>query len=502
MRFLLPTTLAFLLFAPDAVTSLSHGQEVNSTVDVRRSPTVVAVEKAQPAVAAVYAYGKDSGGNGSGSVIDPRGYVLTAKHVLKEQHIVLLGGRSPLRASIVGSMPEFDIAILKLGEQAFNRPGSPTYPRDSLPPDFIRLGIDSEVRLGETVLNIGSPGGRGIVVTQGIISAVAFTLTNPLALATQSATAFDELVQFDAASNPGNSGGPIVNLLGEQIGIAVSGINSEEGIHFALPLKTIRRSIPAILNSEFRHQYVSGIEVDPQLASVIVTDVAADSPAAEVGIRVGDQLLSVDGRALRDPIDWEFTRYEWRIDDQVTLGIKRDQETLSVSLRLAERTRKAGVEVAATAPGLQCRFAPYDPRLPFPLDDDQKPAGPPIVIAKVEPKPKSASRDEHYELLIEGLLQVDEAGVYRLGLNSDDGSRLYVHDQLLIDNGGNHAAITRTGWVDLQAGLHPIRIEFYEDEGGQELEFLMARDDAELAPVAAEQLFHQVDPPAATPAED
>ncbi len=500
MKILSPTAPAISCIALLTFAWTGHAQESKMSVDIRRSPTVIAIEKAQPAVAAVYAYDDNGGGSGSGAVIDPRGYLLTAKHVVKQQHIVLLGGRPPLRASVVGTMPEYDVAILRLGEQAFNRPASPTFPRAALPPDFIQLGIDRDVRMGETILNIGSPGGRGIVATQGIVSAVAFTGVNPLSLATQSATAFDELLQFDASSNPGNSGGPVVNLLGQQIGMAVSGINSEEGIHFALPLKTLRHSIPAILNSEFRNRYTSGISVDPQLASVVVTGVAEDSPAAEADIRVGDQIVSIDGRALRDPVDWEFTRFEWRADDHFTLGLQRGTQTLSASLTLAKRFGQIGVDVAATEPGLLCRFALYDPRLPHPLDDDQFPAGPPTIIATVQPKPKSLTSDDHYELVIEGLINIDKAGVYRLGLRSDDGSRLYVHHQRVIDNSGNHAAITRTGWVDLQAGMHPIRIEFYEDEGQQTLDFLIAKDDAELEPVVAEQLFHQVDTPAQAPA--
>lgn len=476
-----------------------NAQDAPVVEDIRRTPTVIVIEKTQPAVAAVYSFGDHGNSSGSGSVIDPRGYVLTAKHVVKQEHIVLLGGRPPLRASIVGTMPEYDVALLKLGQQAFNRPASPNFPRVALPPDFIQLGLDHEVRIGETVLNIGSPGGRGIVATQGIVSAVAFTGVNPLAIATQSATAFDELLQFDAASNPGNSGGPVINLLGQQIGMTVSGINTEEGIHFALPLKTLRHSIPAILNSELRHRFNSGLTVDPQLAQVIVTDVAQDSPAAAADIQVGDEITSVDGRALRDPIDWEFTRFDWRPEQQVMLGIQRGPTLFSASLKLAHRVGLPGVEVAATEPGLLCRYALYDPSNPQPLDDDQHPASPPIVIATVGPKPESLPRDDHYELAIDGLLKINESGVYRLGLASDDGSRLYLHDRLLIDNGGNHAANTRTNWADLQAGMHPIRIEFYEDEGQQELSLYIALGDAELTPVAAESLFHPVDPPAETP---
>ncbi|TWU56073.1 trypsin-like peptidase domain-containing protein [Rubripirellula reticaptiva] len=481
---------------------IGYSQDDFQVVDVRRSATVTAIEKSQPAVAAVYAFDDGRRGTGSGSVIDPRGYVLTAKHVVMKDHIVLLGGRPPLRASLIGTMPEFDVAILKLGEQALHRPGAPTHPRANLPPDFIRLSVEADVRMGETVLNIGSPGGRGIVATQGILSAVAFTGVNPLALATQSSTAFDEMLQFDAASNPGNSGGPLVNLLGQQIGMAVSGIPGEEGVHFALPLKTIRHSIPAILNSELRHRYISGITIDPQLADVVVSEVAGESPASAAGIQPGDQIISVGGRGLRDPIDWEFTRFDWRPGDQCTLGIRRGDETMSASIKLSQRTGRPGQQVAATEPGLLCRQSPYDPRLPNPLDEGQRPEGPPTIMTVVGPKPDSLSQEDHYELLIEGLLKVDHAGVYRLGLRSDDGSKLYVHDELLIDNNGNHAPIVRTDWVDLQAGLHPIRIEFYEDEGDQVLELLMAKGDRELEAVSTDRLFHQPESNAAETASE
>jgi S1-C subfamily serine protease len=463
-----------------------------ATVDIRRTATVAAVETVQPAIAAVYAFGENKQGTGSGSVIDPRGYVLTAKHVMLKQHIVLLGGRPPLKAELIGTSPEFDVAILKLDGPAFDRPGSPAYPREKLPLDFVRLGVDAQVRMGETILNVGSPGGRGIVVTQGIVSAVAFTGINPLAMATQSSTAFDEMLQFDAASNPGNSGGPIINLLGEQVGLTVSGIPSEEGIHFALPMKTVRDSIPAILNSELKHRYTSGISIDRQSSKVIVSNVDENSPASAGDIQIGDEIISVDGRELRDPIDWEFTRFSWRPGDQITLGIKRSKQSFDVPLKLSHRIGKVGIEVEATEPGLACRFAAYDARIANPLDDDLKPSGEPTVIATVVPKPVHVKQEDHYELVIEGLLKIEHPGAYRLGIRSDDGSQLFVHDRLVIDNGGNHSPKLRTNWVDLQAGWHPIRIEFYEDEGGQVLDFLMALGDSELTAVGPDVLYHSV----------
>lgn len=463
----------------------------DAAADIRRTAAVVAVEKVQPAIGAVYAFGKQGQGTGSGSVIDPRGYVLTAKHVTMTNHVVLLGGRPPLNAELVGTMPEFDVAILKLGGPAFSRPGSPDYPRARSPLDFVTLGVHDEVRAGESILNIGSPGGRGIVVTQGIVSAVAFTAVNPLAIALQSSTAFDELLQFDAASNPGNSGGAVINLLGQQVGLTVSGIRNEQGIHFALPMKTVRHSICSILNSELRYRYTSGITIDPQLATVIVTKIEQGSPASTAGIQVGDRIESVDGRVLRDPIDWEFTRHDWRPGNKITLAIKRGEQSLDASITLADRVGRKGIEVESPVAGLSCRFAPYDPQIANPLDDAFEPSGNPIVINNVQAKPSNVTQEDHYELVIEGLLKIDQDGIYRMGLRSDDGSRLFIHNQLVVDNGGNHSPILRTNWVDLQAGLHPIRIEFYEDEGQQLLEFLVAMGDDELVPVAPEKLYHR-----------
>jgi hypothetical protein len=255
-------------------------------------------------------------------------------------------------------------------------------------------------------------------------------------------------------------------------------------------MKTVRHSIASILNSEMRHRYTSGIRVDPQLANVIVTELENDSPATAAGIQVGDRIVSVDGRPLRDPIDWEFTKHDWRPGNKITLGIDRDDQSLEVAITLADRVGQKGIEVQTPKAGLTCRFAPYDPKIANPLEEEFKPSGDDANIKTVEAKPSNVTQEDHYKLDISGLLKIDQAGIYRLGLRSDDGSRLYVHDKLVIDNGGNHSPHLRTNWVDLQPGYHPIRIEYYEDEGQQQLELLIARGDADLALVTPEKLHH------------
>ncbi|MEL6106968.1 MAG: trypsin-like peptidase domain-containing protein [Planctomycetota bacterium] len=474
--------------------SFPSGVFAEEPLPSRETPAVRVIRDVQPAAAAIYARRKDGRtGWGSGSVIDPRGYVLTAQHIVGDQHLVVLAGRSPLRAKLIGTTKDSDLAILQLGGPAFNRPASPKYPLDGTTPAFIRLATADSVLLGETILNVGAPGGRGVVVTQGIVSAVNFIGTNPLSLATQSSLGFDQSLQFDAASNPGNSGGALINMHGRQIGVVTSSVRSEEGIHFAVPPDTIRDSIPKLLYAEYRHRYRTGITVDTQREQIFIDAVEASSPAMEADLRAGDQIVSLDGRALRDPIDWEFSKLEFRAGDRLRLGILRQGKELAVELPLVERQPTPGIEVEEPVAGLLARVSEYDPRNPDPLADDDRPAGPPSVIESVTATPPDLPREEHYEVLITGLLKVEQSGLYRLGIASDDGSKLFLHDRLLIDNGGNHSAQRRTDWAFLAEGLHPIRIEYYEDEGNQELELSIAAGDEKMLPVAPDQLFHIAD---------
>ena len=198
----------------------------------------------------------------------------------------------------------------------------------------------------------------------------------------------------------------------------------------------------------------------------------------------------MDGIQLRDPIDWAFTLAQWKPGKVIEIEIRREKETIKSELVLAERKRQNAVAVTNSKPGLLCYHTAYDPNIPNPLEVTTKPSESALTIATVTAKPDGVKPDDHYVLFAEGFLKVEKAGLYRLGLNSDDGSLLYLHNKLLIDNNGNHAPILRTKLVDLEAGLHPIKIEFYEDQGNQVLELLMAKDGDELSPVPAKSLIH------------
>lgn len=479
-----------IVFGFATVAQLSVTVDQSLADDPRDTPLVSAIQIAQPAVAAIYVHKGNARGSGSGSVIDPRGYVLTAQHVVGDDHVVLLHGRAPVRAELIGTLVEYDLALLKLGGRAFNRPASPRYPLDGEPLTFVRLGIADELRLGEDIVNIGNPGGRGIVVTRGIISSLGVHGGGgALSMATQSSNGWNQSLQFDASNNPGNSGGALINMLGQQVGMATASIRNEEGTHFAVPLNYIRDGVAQMLNSEFRHRFVSGVSIAAATDEIIAT-VQPDSPAAKAGLKNNDRIVRCNGRQLRDPIDWEFTRFEFRAGQPVVLGVERGGKSLEVTFEPAKRISQPALEVEDPKPGLLCRTARYDANIGEPLADDAWPTGPPTIVSQVTAQPEGISYKEHYEVVTEGYLKIEQSGVHRLGIKSDDGSKLFVHGQLVVDNDGNHAEQLRTGWVDLAKGLHPIRVEFYEDEGDEVLELLMEGPDGEFESVKPEMLYH------------
>ena len=232
---------------------------------------------------------------GSGVIVSPDGYILTNHHVVEaadEIEVALADGRKT-RAHVIGSDPETDLAVIKV-----DLPGK-------LP--AITFGHPEQAKVGDIVVAIGNPFGVGQTVTMGIISALK---RSHLGLST-----FENFIQTDAAINPGNSGGALVDINGNLIGInsAIYSPNGGSlGIGFAIPTSIAKKTMEQIIQhgSVTRGWIGAGVqELTPELAEsfklgstqgVLITEVVRNSPADRAGIKAGDILIAIDGKAIDD----------------------------------------------------------------------------------------------------------------------------------------------------------------------------------------------------------
>jgi S1-C subfamily serine protease len=179
---------------------------------------------------------------GTGFIFDPRGYILTNEHVIHGASQVLLrlyGKKKPVRARVVGTDYKHDIAILKADID--------------VPETVLKVGRSKDVRVGEWVVAIGSPLGLDHTVTVGIVSA----MERPMQIGDRE---YPNLLQTDAAINRGNSGGPLINLRGEVIGMNTAVSQSSQGIGFAIAADVLREAIAKILGKPGEYGRPAGME--------------------------------------------------------------------------------------------------------------------------------------------------------------------------------------------------------------------------------------------------
>jgi Do/DeqQ family serine protease len=236
-------------------------------------------------------------GLGSGVIVSPEGHILTNNHVVEDAddiEVVLADGRRAA-AKVIGTDPETDLALLKIG-------------LDKLP--VIVLGQSEQLQVGDVVLAIGNPFGVGQTVTSGIVSALG---RNQLGINT-----FENFIQTDAAINPGNSGGALVDVNGHLMGINTaiySRSGGSMGIGFAIPVSTAQQVMhDLIVKGRVARGWI-GVEpqdINPELAAsfkmpgtngqslqgVVITGVLQNGPAAKAGIRPGDVITQVDGHKI------------------------------------------------------------------------------------------------------------------------------------------------------------------------------------------------------------
>ncbi len=279
----------------------------------------------------------DSGG--SGFVISADGLVATNNHVVSgaEELKVHLGDET-YDAEVVGTDSATDLALLKI-DAGRNL--------DPLP-----LGDSTRLRVGEWVMAVGSPLGLTDTVTVGVVSAKERRIN------ISSDSSFENFIQTDAAINFGNSGGPLINLRGEVVGINTAINFNSENIGFAVPVNTLKQILPQLREAgRVRRGYLGiGVrDLDRNAAEAfglsstdgsMVTSVQPGLPADRAGIKHGDIIVKVDGRPLENTralIDHVSAKGP---DESVTLEVLREGENLSLKVKLAERP----TEEAATQP--------------------------------------------------------------------------------------------------------------------------------------------------------
>ncbi|HSM55300.1 MAG TPA: trypsin-like peptidase domain-containing protein [Candidatus Sulfomarinibacteraceae bacterium] len=289
-----------------------------------------------------------SEGTGSGFVFDNDGHIVTNYHVIEgaDSIVVKLSDESTAPAEVVGVDPPNDLALLRID-----------VPADALTP--VEMGSSEELRVGQRAIAIGNPFGLDRTLTAGVISA----LGRPLQTADDSF--IYNVVQTDAAINPGNSGGPLLDSRGRLIGVNTAIRQGAEGIGFAVPVDTVKRVIPALIEQGYYpHPWLGflGYDITPGLASalelpvergILVVQLYRGGPADVAGVSgaqqeviVGNQRLLVGGDVVvainEQPIaEWEdlseYLEIQTQVGDEVVLHVLRDGEELALTLTVAEQ---------------------------------------------------------------------------------------------------------------------------------------------------------------------
>jgi serine protease DegQ len=269
---------------------------------------------------------------GSGVIVSPKGYVLTNNHVVEsmdEIEVLLADGRTRLKARLVGTDPETDLAVLKL-----DREGLPT----------ATFGAAETVRVGDVVLAIGNPFGVGQTVTMGIVSALGRRGLN--------LNTYENFIQTDASINVGNSGGALIDASGNLIGINTaifSRTGGSVGIGFAIPVSTAKAVLEQIVEQGGVTRGYIGVQTQgvssevteafktAKTTGVLIAGVERDGPAEKAGVKAGDVLLAVNAVATPDTATMLDAVADLKPGSQASLKLRRDQKEIDLQVTVGKR---------------------------------------------------------------------------------------------------------------------------------------------------------------------
>jgi S1-C subfamily serine protease len=323
----------------------------DALLDVYSRAVIKAAERVSPSVVNIYVHKNPRGkqanhsrlpeelqGNGSGFIFTPDGFILTNSHVVHrvdKMEVTLPDGRR-FEADLVGDDPDTDLAVVRINGPNF------------LPTP---LGDSQKIRVGQLVIAIGNPYGFQYTVTSGVISALGRSLRSI------SGRLIDNVIQTDAALNPGNSGGPLVTSRGEVIGVNTAMILAAQGICFAIAINTAKFIAGKLIKEgKIRRSYIGlggqNVQIHRRLvrfyhlpveSGILVVSIENDSPAQRAGLSEGDIIIGFDGQPMSGIDDLHKALTEEKVGIRTPLTVIRRSEKMVMDI-VPEESKKRGNE--------------------------------------------------------------------------------------------------------------------------------------------------------------
>ncbi len=298
-------------------------------------------------------------GLGSGVIIDPEGYILTNEHVVSEASkitVTLSDGRQ-FKGEIKGQDPRSDLAVIKINAR-------------NLP--VAALGDSDELKIGEWVAAIGNPFGFALqnpepTVTVGVVSALHRTLGRVISRNKD----YSDLIQTDAAINPGKSGGPLVDLDGEVVGINVAIFSTSggyQGVGFAVPINNAKRIIAQLIEGKKILYGWLGVTVQDltdelakyfglsQKKGVLIASVLENSPAQKAGIKEGDIIIQFDNKKIDNVKEMLNTVSRTEVGSRIKATLIRDKKQIELAVEIGERPADVEEAILKTKEGLPADY--------------------------------------------------------------------------------------------------------------------------------------------------
>jgi putative serine protease PepD len=292
-----------------------------SVADIYRRAHQSVVEITVTEASASDPFSQAAQAQGSGFTYDTQGDIVTDQHVVAgaTKISVKFSNGASYKAHIVGTDASTDLAVIKVD----GAPASLLQP--------VTLGDSAKLSVGDGVVAIGAPFGLEETVTSGIVSALHRLMTSP------NNFAIDDSIQTDAAINHGNSGGPLLNMQGQVVGVTAqikSDSGGNDGIGFAVPSNTVKSVATQILtNGNVKHAYL-GVSLG---TGTSLSQVNAGTPAAKAGLQAGDAITSINGKRVANATEIRGLLAQHLPGDTVTLGYSRNGNSHTVSVTLTSR---------------------------------------------------------------------------------------------------------------------------------------------------------------------